>query len=67
MMATTFVAGAAFGGAMAAAGFYDPGVVIAQLNLQNWHMVQAFLTALAASSAYASPLVLLHSALQFPC
>ncbi|KAG6009099.1 hypothetical protein E4U21_003168 [Claviceps maximensis] len=50
-MAATVISGAAFGAAMAAAGFHDPGVVISQLRLENWHMGQAFLAATAASAA----------------
>lgn len=45
----TVLSGASFGAAMIAAGFYDPAVVISQLKFENWHMVQAFLAATAAS------------------
>ncbi|KAG5994247.1 hypothetical protein E4U52_001305 [Claviceps spartinae] len=50
-MAATVISGAAFGAAMAAAGFYDPAAVVSQLKLENWHMGQAFLAATAASAA----------------
>ncbi|KAK2590731.1 hypothetical protein QQS21_011581 [Conoideocrella luteorostrata] len=50
-MATTVISGAAFGAAMAAAGFHEPSVVIAQLKFENWHMIQAFLAATATSAA----------------
>ncbi|GAB0137704.1 hypothetical protein EsDP_00005960 [Epichloe bromicola] len=50
-MAATAISGAAFGAAMAAAGFHDPSVVISQLKFENWHMFQAFLAATATSAA----------------
>ncbi|KAG6095055.1 hypothetical protein E4U30_002790 [Claviceps sp. LM220 group G6] len=50
-MAATVISGAAFGAAMAAAGFHDPAAVVSQLKLENWHMGQAFLAATAASAA----------------
>ncbi|KAG6077310.1 hypothetical protein E4U16_004785 [Claviceps sp. LM84 group G4] len=50
-MAATIISGAAFGVAMAAAGFHDPAAVVSQLKLENWHMGQAFLAATAASAA----------------
>ncbi|KAG5980418.1 hypothetical protein E4U55_004035 [Claviceps digitariae] len=50
-MAATAISGAAFGAAMAAAGFHDPGVVISQFKLEDWHMVKTFLAATAASAA----------------
>lgn len=48
-MAATVISGAAFGAAMAAAGFHDPDVVISQFELQNWHMGQVFLAATTVS------------------
>ncbi|KAG6242786.1 hypothetical protein E4U24_005614 [Claviceps purpurea] len=50
-MAATIISGAAFGAAMAAAGFHDPAAVLSQLKLEDWHMGQAFLAATAASAA----------------
>ncbi|KAG5948219.1 hypothetical protein E4U59_002020 [Claviceps monticola] len=50
-MAATVLSGAAFGAAMAAAGFHDPAAVLSQLKLEDWHMGQAFLAATAASAA----------------
>ncbi|KAG5919500.1 hypothetical protein E4U42_006493 [Claviceps africana] len=50
-MAATAISGAAFGAAMAAAGFHDPGVVVSQFKWESWHMAQAFLAATAASAA----------------
>ncbi|KAG6118458.1 hypothetical protein E4U14_006813 [Claviceps sp. LM454 group G7] len=50
-MAATVISGAAFGAAMAAAGFHDPAAVVSQLKLENWHMGQAFLAATAASAS----------------
>ncbi|KAK1974881.1 YeeE/YedE family protein [Colletotrichum cereale] len=49
-MATTVLSGAAFGASLVAAGVYQPSVIIAQLKLEDWHMVQAFLTAAASST-----------------
>ncbi|OHW96791.1 YeeE/YedE family protein [Colletotrichum incanum] len=49
-MATTVLSGAAFGAALVAAGVYQPSVIIAQLKLENWHMIQAFLAAAASST-----------------
>ncbi|KAF6823085.1 YeeE/YedE family protein [Colletotrichum musicola] len=48
---TTVLSGAAFGAALVAAGVYQPAVIIAQLKLENWHMIQAFLAAAASSTA----------------
>ncbi|QUC17289.1 uncharacterized protein UV8b_01530 [Ustilaginoidea virens] len=50
-MAASVLSGAAFGAAMAAAGFHEPSVVVSQLRFENWHMMQAFLTATATSAA----------------
>ncbi|GAO15672.1 hypothetical protein UVI_02019130 [Ustilaginoidea virens] len=49
-MAASVLSGAAFGAAMAAAGFHEPSVVVSQLRFENWHMMQAFLTATATSA-----------------
>ncbi|OLN95670.1 UPF0394 membrane protein [Colletotrichum chlorophyti] len=49
-MTTTVMSGAAFGAALLAAGVYQPSVIISQLKLENWHMVQAFLAAAASST-----------------
>ncbi|KAF9881917.1 YeeE/YedE family protein [Colletotrichum karsti] len=49
-MATTALSGAAFGAALVGAGVYQPSVIIAQLKLENWHMIQAFLAAAASST-----------------
>jgi hypothetical protein len=47
----TILSGATFGAALIAAGVYQPSVIVGQLKLENWHMMQSFLTA-AASSTY---------------
>lgn len=47
----TLVTGAAFGAALTAAGVYQPSVILSQLKFENWHMMQAFLTAAASSAA----------------
>ncbi|KAK2064371.1 YeeE/YedE family protein [Colletotrichum caudatum] len=49
-MATTVLSGVAFGASLVAAGVYQPSVIIAQLKLEDWHMVQAFLAAAASST-----------------
>ncbi|KAK3939826.1 hypothetical protein QBC46DRAFT_387065 [Diplogelasinospora grovesii] len=46
----TALTGAAFGAALTAAGVYQPAVIVSQLRLENWHMIQAFLTAAAGSA-----------------
>lgn len=50
MAATTAVTGAAFGAALVASGVYQPAVILDQLKWENCHMLQAFLTATAASA-----------------
>ncbi|KAL0471568.1 hypothetical protein QR685DRAFT_207243 [Neurospora intermedia] len=47
----TLVTGAAFGAALTASGVYQPSVIVSQLKFENWHMIQAFLTAAASSAA----------------
>lgn len=49
-MFDSFLSGAAFGAALAATGMYHPAVIISQMKLENWHMVQTFLTASGAST-----------------
>ncbi|CAK7271813.1 hypothetical protein SEPCBS119000_004798 [Sporothrix epigloea] len=49
-MAATAVTGAAFGAALVASGVYQPAVIISQLTWDNCHMLQAFLSATAASA-----------------
>ncbi|KAI1166937.1 hypothetical protein F5B18DRAFT_648344 [Nemania serpens] len=49
-MFDSFLSGAAFGAALAATGMYQPTVIISQMKLENWHMVQTFLTASGAST-----------------
>ncbi|EFQ27616.1 YeeE/YedE family protein [Colletotrichum graminicola] len=49
-MATTVLSGAAFGASLVAAGVYQPSVIIAQLKFEDWHMIQAFVTAMASST-----------------
>ena len=46
----TLVTGAAFGAALTASGVYQPSVIVSQLTLENWHMIQTFLTATATSA-----------------
>ncbi|KAB5535328.1 hypothetical protein GE09DRAFT_1291443 [Coniochaeta sp. 2T2.1] len=45
----TILTGLAFGASLVASGVYQPSVILGQLNLTNWHMIQAFLTATATS------------------
>lgn len=49
-MAATFLTGATFGASMMVAGFQYPSIVVSQLKFENWHMIQAFLTATAGSA-----------------
>ncbi|KAI0890430.1 uncharacterized protein GGS22DRAFT_13547 [Annulohypoxylon maeteangense] len=49
-MLRPYVSGAAFGAALAAAGIYQPDVIVEQMGLQNWHMVTTFLTASGTST-----------------
>lgn len=49
-MATTVASGLAFGAALVAAGVYRPDIIISQLKLEDWHMIQAFLAATASST-----------------
>ncbi|KAK0391270.1 hypothetical protein NLU13_0771 [Sarocladium strictum] len=49
-MATTVICGAAYGAALLAAGFHQPVAVLSQFRLENFHMLQAFLTATASSA-----------------
>ncbi|CAK7211460.1 hypothetical protein SEUCBS140593_001179 [Sporothrix eucalyptigena] len=49
-MAATAVTGVAFGAALVASGVYQPAVILDQLTWDNCHMLQAFLTATAASA-----------------
>ncbi len=46
----TLVSGAAFGAALTASGVFRPSVILAQLKFQNFHMLQAFLTATSTSA-----------------
>ncbi|KAH8882531.1 hypothetical protein GQ53DRAFT_787405 [Thozetella sp. PMI_491] len=50
-MASTFISGAVFGAALTASGVYQPSTIISQFRLENWHMMETFLTA-AATSTY---------------
>ncbi|KAI1757049.1 hypothetical protein F4782DRAFT_213021 [Xylaria castorea] len=49
-MLASFFSGAAFGAALAATGMYQPTVILSQMSLKNWHMVQTFLAASGAST-----------------
>lgn len=46
----TILTGLAFGASFVASGVYQPSVILGQLSLENWHMIQSFLTATATSS-----------------
>jgi hypothetical protein len=49
-MAATLLSGMVFGGALTASGVYAPSVIIGQLKLTNWDMLEAFLAATASSA-----------------
>lgn len=51
---TQVLTGAAFGAALTFSGVYTPSVIISQMQLRNFHMLQTFLTA-SASSVYIPP------------
>ncbi|TGJ87780.1 hypothetical protein E0Z10_g991 [Xylaria hypoxylon] len=50
-MFDSLLSGAVFGAALAATGMYQPSVIVSQMKLENWHMVQTFLTGSAASTS----------------
>ncbi|KAI0200128.1 hypothetical protein F4808DRAFT_429778 [Astrocystis sublimbata] len=49
-MLDSIISGGVFGVALAATGMYQPEVILSQMKLENWHMVQTFLTASGAST-----------------
>jgi len=49
------ITGAAFGSALTLSGVYSPSVIISQMQLRNFHMLETFLTA-SAISVYVSAL-----------
>lgn len=53
-MLDTLACGATFGAALAASGVHQPDVIVSQLTLEDFHMLESFLTAVA-SSAYVNP------------
>ncbi|TLD31397.1 hypothetical protein PspLS_02864 [Pyricularia sp. CBS 133598] len=48
------LSGAAFGASLTGAGVYQPSVIIGQLELEDFHMLQTLLTATAGSAVLAS-------------
>ncbi|KAK2614327.1 hypothetical protein N8I77_001165 [Diaporthe amygdali] len=46
----TVVSGMAFGAALVASGMYSPYLIASQFTLENWNMVQTFLTATGCSA-----------------
>ncbi|KAI1857651.1 hypothetical protein JX265_011066 [Neoarthrinium moseri] len=50
-MFTTVLCGSAFGAALTASGVHQPGVIVSQFTLENFHMVESFLAAAASSVA----------------
>jgi hypothetical protein len=56
--------GMLFGAALSAAGVASPSVILQQLRLEDFHMLEVFLTA-TASSAYAFPLLTLSHSFAF--
>jgi hypothetical protein len=44
------LSGAIFGAALTAAGVYSPTVIIAQMHLEDFHMMKVFLSANASSA-----------------
>ncbi|KAH8895443.1 hypothetical protein GQ53DRAFT_715104 [Thozetella sp. PMI_491] len=50
-MASHLASGAVFGAALTAAGVYQPSTIVTQFRWDNWHMMEAFLTATAATTS----------------
>jgi len=50
-----FLAGSSFGAALITAGVYSPGIIIGQMELNNFHMLKAFLNASLSSSLGSPP------------
>jgi hypothetical protein len=50
MTVKSIFSGAIFGAAVTAAGVYAPSVIIAQMKLQDFHMMKAFVAASASSA-----------------
>lgn len=46
----TIVTGAAFGASLASSNMYQPYLIASQFTLQQWNMVQTFLTATGFSA-----------------
>lgn len=44
------LSGAAFGASLTGAGVYQPSVIMGQLELEDFHMLQTLLTATAGSA-----------------
>lgn len=44
------IPGAAFGAALTASGVYRPEAIVAQLRLEDWHMMTTFMTATATTA-----------------
>jgi hypothetical protein len=53
-MATSLLSGIAFGAALTASGVYHPSVILEQLKLADWSMLETFLTATASSTLFIS-------------
>ncbi|KAK8080670.1 hypothetical protein PG997_008488 [Apiospora hydei] len=51
-MLDTVACGAAFGAALAAAAVHQPYVIVSQLRLTNFHMLESFLAAAASSALF---------------
>ncbi|KAK0731935.1 hypothetical protein B0H67DRAFT_478457 [Lasiosphaeris hirsuta] len=49
-MTTTLLSGIAFGAALTASGVHQPSVILGQLKLADWDMMETFLTATASST-----------------
>jgi hypothetical protein len=49
-MAATLLSGVVFGAALTASGVHQPSVILGQLKLVDWDMLETFLTATASST-----------------
>lgn len=43
------VCGSAFGAALTASGMHQPSVIVGQFKMENFHMLETFMTAAASS------------------
>lgn len=47
---SSFASGAVFGAALLGASLHQPAAISSQVKLEDWHLLQAFLTATSTSA-----------------